>query len=113
MNDAPSFKAITVWQRVSSGSAVCYECVESPDTGLFTVLVATAVQLPADRAPLQTPTSSFVNRFVELDDESAEPDERTEWFATLSEAIQAHRREFDEEFFASAIPGYRTRFGYD
>lgn len=114
MKEAELFKSISVWHRVSSENAVLYECLENLGTGLFTVLVATVVRLPAEgRPPVTAPTPSFVERFIEHDDALAEPDEQTQWFASLQEAIEAHRRDFDEDYFASAVPDYRENFGYD
>jgi hypothetical protein len=113
MKEAELFRSIPVWHGVSRESAVLYECLESLTTRLFTVWVATPVRLPLDGLPVTFPTPSFVERFIEHDDALAEPDEQTEWFATLQEAIEAHRRDFDDEYFVSAIPGYREDLGYD
>jgi len=113
MKESELFRSIPVWHRVNGKSAVLYECVESLTTCLFRVSVATAVRLPPDGLPVTSPTPSFVERFIEHDDALAEPDEQIEWFATLQEAIEAHRQRFDDEYFASTIPGYRENFGYD
>jgi len=113
MKEAELFRSIPVWHRVSSESAVLYECLESLTTRSFAVSVATAVRLPLDGPHVTIPTPSFVERFIEHDDALAEPDEQTQWFPTLNEAIEAHRRDFDDQYFASAIPGYRKDFGYD
>ena len=113
MEEAKLFRSIAVWHRTSSESAVLYECLESLTTGLFAVSVATAVRLSPEEPPVNVPTPWFVERFIEHDDALAEPDEQTKWFATLGAAIEAHRRDFDDEYFASIVPGYRKKFGYE
>lgn len=113
MKEAELFRSIPVWHRVNGKSAVLYECVESLTTQLFAVSVSTVVRLTRDGLPVTSPTPSFVERFIDHDDASAEPDEQIEWFATLHEAIEAHRRGFDDEYFASAIPGYRKQLDYE
>jgi hypothetical protein len=113
MNEVELFRSIPVWHRVSSEGAVLYECLESLTTGLFAVVVATAFRHGPDGLPATSPTTSFVERFIEHDDPLAETDERTQWRATLSEAIEAHRRTFDDQYFASEIPGYRKNLGFE
>ena len=112
MNDTEFFKSISVWHRVDGEKAVLYECLESMRTGLFTVWVATSVT-PSNEPIVAVPTAHFLEHFVEHDDALAEPDEQTQWFATLYDAIEAHRRDFNDEYFASEIAGYRNNFGYD
>ena len=112
MEERGLLRSIPVWLRVSSDRAVLYECVENLRTGRFTVFVATSFRIPSDAPPApDIPTPSFLERLTA--DASTEPDEEPEWFDTLAKAVEDHRRVFDDEYIASAVPRYKADFGYE
>ena len=111
MQERGLLRSIPVWLRVSSDRAVLYECVESLRTGLFTVFVATSFRIPDAPPAVALPTDSFLERLTAH--APTEPDEEPEWFDTLAKAVDAHRRDFDDEGIASAMPSYKADFGYE
>jgi hypothetical protein len=106
MKNTDLLKSVSVWRRLSSGSAVVYQGVENLESGLFSVLIATSFRLPVVAASLPELQASFVERLIEFDHDG------TLWFKTLAEAIEAHIQQFDDDYFHDEVPTHRTTFGY-
>tara|TARA_R110002111_G_scaffold132923_3_gene198658 strand:- start:28 stop:297 length:270 start_codon:yes stop_codon:yes gene_type:complete len=84
------FKQIDVWSK-DEGSLVCYRCFEIIGEGFF-VQSADYYHLDSDYAHLkQFSDKQLIELLIDLD-----PPDRTDLFPTLTEAIQAHVRDFYE-----------------
>ena len=82
------YKAIDVW-RHQAGGAIRYRCFQVLPSGHFCVQSADFYRLPSDEKQ-----ESFLNyQFLELLIEQP-PDERTQTFETLEEAVSRHDEEF-------------------
>jgi hypothetical protein len=104
------FRSTTIWRRVSDERAVLYQCIERLDTHLFGVLVASSVKLPVDASIAGRLASTFVEQFIVMTDDEIGDDEKLKWFPNISDAVAAHDREFDGDYFRS-IEGYVMAFG--
>jgi hypothetical protein len=83
------FEAIDVWKRVSENELIRYRCFKNLQTRKYSVQSSDFY-----RFPLDLNRSSFLEKqYLELLASDA-PDERNAGFETLSEAIEAHDREF-------------------
>jgi len=82
------YRTIDVWERKNSLTVVRYRCLESLDTGRYSVQSADFFhdgKLPAHL------DAQFLELFMEQD-----PAERSGAHATLKTAIDAHNQEFAE-----------------
>lgn len=82
------YRAVDVWIRRAPGALTRYRCFELLPAGGYCVQSADFYSA-ADPKPM----SSGESQFLELLLEEA-PDQRSEVYPTLEEAIQAHDREF-------------------
>jgi len=80
------YRTIDVWERKDSRTVVRYRCLESLESGRFSVQSADYYRDGKSPANLD-------NQFVELLTEQ-DPSERSGEHATLKAAIDAHNREF-------------------
>lgn len=83
------YKAIDIWERRDSRTAVRYRCFESLDTGKFSVQSADFYH--DEKSPTNLDVQ-FVELFTEQD-----PAVRSGEHVTLNAAIVAHNREFAED----------------
>jgi len=85
--DAPKgsldYTEVVAWRRLASGAAVRYVCLQSMNTGRFSV--ATASLLSGDTDSLPPWVDGNTNRLVAIVLQSSE----LRWFDTVSEAISA------------------------
>ncbi len=84
------YQAHDVWNRVSETELVRYRCFKNLATNRFSIQSADFYRLPLDSMQV----SNLEKQFVELLLEQA-PDARGDSFTSLTEAIEAHNREFD------------------
>jgi hypothetical protein len=80
------YKAIDVWERQDSRKVVRYRCVESLNTGKFSVQSA---EFYRDGKQSEVSDRQFIELLTEDD-----PAGRAGEYTSLSEAITAHKREF-------------------
>jgi hypothetical protein len=83
------YKAIDIWERKDSRTAVRYRCFESLDTGKFSVQSADFYH--DGKSPAKSDLQ-FLELFTEQD-----PAERSGEQGTLKAAIAAHNRDFAED----------------
>src|SRR5580692_11667062 len=86
------FESINVWKRVSANSLVLYRCFKNLATGRFSVQSADFYPFPIDAAQVSFLERNYLQLFAALS-----PEERSNSFATLVEAIEEHDREFGVE----------------
>ena len=86
------YREISVWERMSAGGLVRYRCLESLSDGRFCVQSADFYRESRD---YKEQNQEFFNQFVTLFAEDF-PEVRSKMFKSLQEAIDAHKREFDE-----------------
>ena len=85
------YEALEVWKRVSKNELVRYRCFRHLGTGKYSIQSADFHRLPLEPAHV----ANLEKQYVELLAEQA-PDERAEsCFDSLSDAIEAHDREFN------------------
>jgi hypothetical protein len=83
------FKSVDVWKRLHNGDAIRYRCFELIPSGRYCVQSADFY-----RRPLDDKSGGFLDRqFIELLLQQA-PEDRTQTFSTLEEAIANHDEEF-------------------
>lgn len=84
-----TYRELSLWKRIGDNQAVNFRCFEEIESHLFCVQSADFYTLPL-RADVG---ASFDRQFVELIIET-EPIDRSDWFATVEEAIAAHEENF-------------------
>jgi hypothetical protein len=83
------YKSIDVWERQDSRTVVRYRCVESLSTGKFSVQSADFYR---DAQESEISDRQFIALLAEDD-----PAVRAGEYASLSEAITAHKRDFNDD----------------
>jgi hypothetical protein len=86
------YQAIDVWKRVSETECVRYRCFRNIATNRYAVQSADFYRVPLDSEQ----TANLERQYLELLLEQA-PDERSEGFDSITEAIIAHDAEFAGE----------------
>ncbi len=86
------YKQINVWRRIDSTTAACYRCFERLSDGLAAVQSVDYFHLPLSEAEQVTSGSQLVELFIEED-----PIERSGGFPSVTEAIAAHDRNFEDD----------------
>lgn len=76
------FKAIDVWKRLDSSTAICYRCFERLSDGQFCVQSADYYSLPLDEEQVRMLDRQFLELFLE-----ESPEQRSPLYSTLTEAI--------------------------
>src|SRR5471032_120118 len=80
---------LSIWKRIDDKTAIHFRCFEDIASHLFCVQSADLYRLPATVNARAGFDRQFVELFIEV-----EPIERSEWFATVEEAIAEHERVF-------------------
>ena len=83
------FQEIRVWKRTTSGQLILYRCFQSLSTKKYYVQSADFYEKSVKSAHISQRDLLFLELLSDLS-----PEERTEGFATLEEAIQAHDADF-------------------
>lgn len=85
------FECISVWKRVSDSELILYRCFKNLATGMYCVQSADFYRVPINAKQVAFLEENSLRLFV------AVPEERSNSFATLEEAIREHVRKFGEE----------------
>jgi len=85
------YEAFDIWKRVSDKQLIRYRCFRNLETNRYAVQSSDRYSLPIDSKRV----TFLEHQFLELLAESS-PDERAATFESLSDAIVAHQRQFDE-----------------
>jgi len=85
------YKSIDVWKICPGRFAIRYRCFEIVDKNRYCVQSADYFNYPIDRDQI----ARFDKQFLELLIECI-PDERTETYSSLEEAIRRHEEEFKD-----------------
>lgn len=85
------YKVIDVWKKYSDKCAVRYWCFEILGESRYCVQSCDYFYYPVDKKQIQISDSQFVELFIE-----SLPEDRTETYSTLDEAIRMHEKEFTE-----------------
>ncbi len=83
------YKSIDVWRKHSNKCAIRYRCFQVVGEKKFCVQSADYFYYPIDKEQIENFESQFLQLFIDC-----LPDERTETYATLEEAIKKHEEEF-------------------
>ncbi|MBO3459923.1 hypothetical protein G7B40_040050 [Aetokthonos hydrillicola Thurmond2011] len=86
------FKAIDVWKRLDTTTAVRYRCFQRLTDGQFCVQSADYYYLPIREEQVRSLDRQFLELFVE-----EAPDERCEVYPRLEEAIAMYESEFADD----------------
>ena len=84
------YQQIDVWKRLGSGRLCRYRCLRLEPEGTYVVQSADFLSVPLDMAVVKM----LDTQFHELLGEEA-PEERSQTYTTLEEAVAAHDREFE------------------
>src|SRR5215472_6771855 len=90
------FRSIDVWKILNAQTLVRYRCFQLLTNNRYCVQSADFYTLPLDESRVRSLEAQFVELLIEQ-----RPDERTDTFASLQEAIAHH----DEEFRQTADGG--------
>jgi hypothetical protein len=86
------FEYISVWKRVSDSELILYRCFKNLATGRYCVQSADFYRLPMNAKQVAFLEENFLRLFA-----AASPEERSNSFATLEEAIREHVRKFGDQ----------------
>lgn len=79
------YKAIDIWKRMGNGSVVRFRCFEILGENQFCVQSADFFHLPIDEKQMKYLDNHYIELFIE-----DAPDERSDTYPSLEEAIAAH-----------------------
>ncbi len=88
-SDMKRYLPIEVWSRLGDQRLVRYRCFQIQPDGSFCVQSADFFTRPAEPDRLKESDLQFLDLFLEQ-----APDERSEVFGSLEEAIEHHEKEF-------------------
>lgn len=83
------YQVIDIWKRVSEKELIRYRCFKNLQTNKYSVQSADYYRFPLNSVQVANLEKQFVELFVEQ-----APDERTESYESIAEAIAAHIRDF-------------------
>jgi len=84
------YQQIDVWKRRGGGRLCRYRCLRLEPEGTYVVQSADSLSIPLDLAVVDILDAQFHQLLAE-----EAPEERSQTYATLGEAIAAHDREFE------------------
>jgi hypothetical protein len=99
-NHLDLYEAIDVWRKLSPTEFVCYRCFRNILTNRYVVQSADFFTLPLDTKQM----ANLSKQYLELLTEQA-PDERSESFDSLIEAIKAHEADHRRRLGAKYLEG--------
>ena len=96
------FKAIDIWKKLDDTTSARYRCFQRLTDGLFCVQSCDYYHLPIREEQIKLLDRQFVELFIE-----EPPDQRSELYPTLEEAIAVYDAEFADDV-TTEIPEYQT-----